>query len=397
MANVNANVELLRQSELAKLPLFSGDGKDQFTAEQWIERVSRARTTSAWTPDQTNTFVYNALRGNALLWYDSLRRTGINRDVWDEFRPAFLESWSTVRTTRTATVNLADLKQGQSEAVTTFYPRVVKAVDDLEALVTNGVFPLPAVVWPDAVNNVPEFVALPVAVRADAASRLVKHGADAAFNHMALNLFISNLRPALRDELLKLQPATLYDAFQQAVQLERIAVEPKRTTLPAMPVEAEPTATPAAAPPATPDTNVDDLDQQIDALSFKLRTLKQRRGPRPASSRPSNGNSSGPNRSSGPSNRPPANRDTVCHYCHKKGHYQVDCHSRRRDNAPMVRTSGYPSGPRSYSGTPNYGPRPPYAPAAGPVHQVDQTPFYNPYNPFAYANPSTQDFQFAES
>ncbi len=67
MANVNANVELLRQSELAKLPLFSGDGKDQFTAEQWIERVSRARTTSAWTPDQTNTFVYNALRGNALL------------------------------------------------------------------------------------------------------------------------------------------------------------------------------------------------------------------------------------------------------------------------------------------------------------------------------------------
>ena len=129
MANVNANVELLRQSELAKLPLFSGDGKDQFTAEQWIERVSRARTTSAWTPDQTNTFVYNALRGNALLWYDSLRRTGINRDAWDEFRPAFLESWSTVRTTRTATVNLADLKQGQSEAVTTFYPRVVKAVD----------------------------------------------------------------------------------------------------------------------------------------------------------------------------------------------------------------------------------------------------------------------------
>jgi hypothetical protein len=34
---VDANVENLRQSDLAKLPLYSGDVKDQFTAKQWIE------------------------------------------------------------------------------------------------------------------------------------------------------------------------------------------------------------------------------------------------------------------------------------------------------------------------------------------------------------------------
>jgi hypothetical protein len=33
MANINANVELLRQFKLAKLPLFAGDDKDQFTAK----------------------------------------------------------------------------------------------------------------------------------------------------------------------------------------------------------------------------------------------------------------------------------------------------------------------------------------------------------------------------
>jgi hypothetical protein len=34
---VDVNVENLRQSDLAKLPLYDGDVKDQFTAEQWIK------------------------------------------------------------------------------------------------------------------------------------------------------------------------------------------------------------------------------------------------------------------------------------------------------------------------------------------------------------------------
>ena len=395
MANVNANVELLRQSELAKLPLFAGDGKDQFTAEQWIERVSRARTTSNWTPDQTNTFVYNALRGTALLWYDSLRRTGIDRDDWDQFRPAFLESWSTVRTTRTATVNLADLKQGQTEAVTVFYPRVVKAVDDLEALVPNAAFPLPPLIWPQAMLDNAAFVAIPVADRAAAATRLVAHGATSAFNHMALNLFISNLRPALRDELLKLQPISLYEAFQHAIQLERLAVEPKRVTLPAMPVEATAPTTDAPVPAAADDSPPADLDKEIDALNFKLRSLKQRRDQRSGPPRSGNGNNSNrTNRSSGPSNRPAATRDTVCHYCHKLGHYQIDCRSRKRDGAPPVRTTGFGGPPRPSPASQPYHARPDYAARPGPIHQVDQSPYYNP---FLYAIPNQQDFQHAES
>ncbi len=48
---VDVNVDNLRQSDLAKLPLYAGDVKDQFTAEQWIERISRSRTASAWTAE----------------------------------------------------------------------------------------------------------------------------------------------------------------------------------------------------------------------------------------------------------------------------------------------------------------------------------------------------------
>ena len=84
-----------------------------------------------------------------------------------------------------------------------------------------------------------------MADRAAAAQFLVRHEATAAFNHMALNLFVSNLKPAIRDELLKTNPATLYEAFQQAIQLERLAADPKRVTVHAMPVEVDPT------PPST--------------------------------------------------------------------------------------------------------------------------------------------------
>ncbi len=118
---VDVNADNLRQSDLAKLPLYAGDAKDQFTAEQWTERISRSRTASAWTAEQTIAFVFNALRGNALRWFDALKRSGIDRNDWDAFKRAFLAAFSTTRTPRTATVNLTDLHQGQTEQVVSFY------------------------------------------------------------------------------------------------------------------------------------------------------------------------------------------------------------------------------------------------------------------------------------
>lgn len=382
--DVAGNIDVLRQSELAKLPIFAGDSKDQFTAEQWVERIDRARRASNWDEDQTMAFVFNALRGHALLWYDSLRRTGIDRDNWAPFSAAFLESWSATRTARTTTVNLADLRQGQNETVNCFYPRVVKAVDDLEALVPGRAFPLPATPFPQEFTAVAGFAALAANIKTAAANDLVTHGATAAFNHMALNLFVSNLRPALRDEVLKLKPTTLYDAFQQAIQLEHIHTDPKRTTLPAMPVDvSSPPDASAAASSAAPDDS-DDLDKEIDALNFKLRNLKNRRDNRAGTSnnRPFSRSGNSASRNNRPADRSAASRDVICHYCQKRGHFQIDCRSRKRDNAPMVRTSsasGSAAGSRSG--------------ATRHVDQVTQNPFINP---FSYAYPAQQDFRPAE-
>lgn len=373
----DANIDGQRQSDLAKLPLYSGDAKDQFTAEQWVERISRSRTASNWTAPQTMAFVFNALRGHALKWFDSLKRSGIDRDNWDTFQTAFLKAFSTTRTPRTATVNLADLHQGQSETVVAFYPRVIKAVDDLEALV-RGNFTLPDPVWPQEFLAVANFMAIGVDIRAAAAQALVSHGATAAFNHMALNLFISNLRPSLRDELLKTTPATLYEAFEAASQLEGIQEPSRKPTLSTAAINSDsapPTTAPAVA--ADPGPDDDSLDKEIDALNFKLKNLRNRRQQtRPSSSSNGNNRNNGNNRSNnrGSGNRASQNRTVdktnwICRYCTKKGHGQEECFSRRRDNAGLVGPDGAPYRNNNR----------PTATQAG-INQVDQS-----YNPFLYA------------
>ena len=104
--------------------------------------------------------------------------------------------------TQTAYENICNLQQGHSEPVELFYPRFIEAVNQLQALVLPVAFPCPDSKKPDA----------------DEA--LVHHGATAAFNNVAFHLFISNLRPLLRQEILKSSPTSLSDTFQKAKEVE---------------------------------------------------------------------------------------------------------------------------------------------------------------------------------
>ncbi len=126
MANINA---ALMRADLAKLPLWSGDSsKDGYTIEQWCTRVNKAATTAAWNDADTMAYVYNALRGPALRWLESLKRFNVNIDSWAAVRTEMLDAYSRVQTARTAVVNLSDLKQGQNESVTDFGARVARTV-----------------------------------------------------------------------------------------------------------------------------------------------------------------------------------------------------------------------------------------------------------------------------
>lgn len=322
---MQAQTEALRQAELAKIPLWTGSKSvDQFSAEQWVERIQRAKDASTWNDAQTMSFVFNALRSDALLWYDSLKRSGVDQNIWEDFKAAFLQAYSSIRITRSTIVNLADVKQGPNESVVAYYPKVVKAIDDLEALVAPAGFTPPANPYHADIVALAGFNALNAAIKDGTVSNLIRHGATSAFNHMGLHLFLTNLKPVLRDELLKNPPATLYDAFQQAVTLERIQLEPRKT----------PQTT--VAPVSENDEDSDNEEEaRIAELSNALKKLKAKRA--------QNSSNKGARAPSQPKSNANSNPNyNKCRYCKKVGHLQKVCNSRIKAGAPMVDKEGKP-------------------------------------------------------
>ena len=362
---MQAQTEALRQAELAKIPIWTGSKSvDQFSAEQWIERIQRAKDASGWNDAQTMSFVFNALRSDALLWYDSLKRSGVDQNIWVDFRTAFLQAYSSIRTTRSTIVNLADVKQQPNESVVAYYPKVVKAIDDLEALVSPAGFTPPANPYHADIVALAGFNALPNNIKNGTVANLIRHGATHAFNHMGLHLFLTNLKPTLRDELLKNPPATLYEAFQQAVTLERIQLEPRKT----------PQTTVA---PVTTDNEDSENDEEarISELSNALKKLKAKR----AQTTNKSARTNTPAKSNTNAN-PNYNK---CRYCKKVGHLQKVCNSRLKAGAPMVDKDGKPYRTvnelsESQPSTSHNNPAPP---PQQYMQQAPQQPMH--YNPFA--------------
>lgn len=319
-----ADADVPRPGEVTKLPLWHGNpSKDTFLPLQWVERVEKAKIAGTWTDDQTMAFVYLALRQNALIWWDSLKRSGVSTLIWDEFKAAFIQGYATTRTARTAIVNL-DVKQQQQETVLDYYSRIVKAVDDLEAL-------LPAARRVPGVNlfhadilALEGWGAAPEASKNATAGAYMRTGATSAFNHVALQLFIANLRPNLREELMKNIPETLYDAFTMAQDMEKILTEPKKP------------GTFLSVQEVNVMENEEELMLELAAVQTRVQNFRGRgqtrgRGGRGGGGRGGGGQAQG---QTGDYNK--------CRYCSLFGHIQKFCHKRIAAKAPMVDKAGKP-------------------------------------------------------
>ena len=258
-------IPALMQVDLAKLPIWSGElKKDGYTCEQWVERVNRAQTTAGWTPQQTMAYVYNALRGSALLWYEALPRYGVDDKDWNVVRTELLDAYSRVQTTRTAVIGLSNLNQGADEPVNDFGARVAKVINDLDRLMPAAARQPAGVVWPAGFTALAGFNALAAATKQDVLNDAANKAVWNTMNHMGVQLFISNLKPAFRDELMKNPPATLMEAVKAARHLEKIKQDPKST---------------AAVSVITTNDAADDFDPQIEALSTSFKSwLQNKRG-----------------------------------------------------------------------------------------------------------------------
>lgn len=310
--NAGALLDAQRQADLQKLPLFFGTDKDVFTAEQWVERIRRARTALApnWNNETTMAAVYNSLRGQALEWYEAVQ-FDIDINNWDAFKDAFIQAFSKTRTTRTTVAVLSGLNQRHDEKVVSFYSRVAKANLDVQSLenIPTADMPIPATPWPADFTGIQAFNNLPAAVRQNAAQTLVQYGFNLRQDRLAKHLFLAGLKTELRDELLKNPPnGGLFNAFGAALSLEKVMEKPK--------IERR---------------EIHAIDDHHGECGDEICKINKRRSNITSGSDQGSGN-----RMTGPSSATKgySKRNVTCFHCQKKGHYAADCYSKQRGEPP---------------------------------------------------------------
>jgi hypothetical protein len=362
-------VENLRQADLAKLPFFSGDKTDTFTCKQWIARVQCSKDTSGWDNGHTMTYILNALCGSAFAWTRSINRSSkIDINDWDSFKANLLNAFSVIHTSRTTTINLTSLLQGTNKRVMNYYIRIVDAVNDIESLKKLNQQQLPADPWGEAAA-VPEFMALAVTVCAKILLNLVEFGIQDCLDYISLNLFISGLKPHIREEVMRQTPKTLDDAFDMAVQSEKINYALPKTAgamaLPVLPVDQH-------------NFQPHNKESKADLLA-----ALESNGNRSSSNGTCNKSSSGPR-------KPNPDKNVKCRYCNKMGLYQLVCNSRKHNGAPMVGNDGTPYTLRpnavmDMSGMAQAAVALQYSPPAA-AHGPGQVVYQSPYNLGYYQN-----------
>ncbi len=147
-------------------------------------------------------------------------------------------------------------------------------------------------------------MALAVATRAKILLDLVDFGIQDCLDYVSLNLFVSGLKPQIQEEVMRQTPKTLDDAFDMAVQSEKINYAPPKTAgataLPVMPVDQHNTPPPAEENKADFLAALEDIEAEnesrVAAIKTKLNKFRcngQSSGNLPSANKNSNKSSSG--------------------------------------------------------------------------------------------------------
>jgi hypothetical protein len=138
-------------------------------------------------------------------------------------------------------------------------------------------------------------------------------------------LFLAGLSDNLCDKVQKAKKDTFAESLELAREFEAIQLDHRRSQkIAAIKAELQPEEANTIAWGSLTEEEI----EQVAAIWTRNNRFQTRR------------NFSGPahqGRSNGP-----RNPNILCRYCQKKGHIQKECHSRKRDNAPMVDAKGKP-------------------------------------------------------
>ena len=322
----------VHQNELGKLPVFSGDGKDTFTAEQWIERIEAGRRAAGWNDEATVSYMYNALRGPTQQWYESLPRRRLyvdDRANWDNIKADFLQIYATTKTTRTTTANLMVVQQ-PNERAGQFGCRVQVAVQDV-ITVNRPPVEVPAALHSPQLVALAGYAGLDDAVKRADFDNKVEIGFELAADLIQRNVFLTGLNPKIRQLVLSHEPVTFLEARDHAIRYERQQENPVKNIHISQVDEDE-----------LPEEEVNEaqLEKDFEGMIEKINRFRSKKGkPKFQVSQKNGGGGHKPNQGG---NSAPRDPNVVCRYCNKKGHMQKNCFKRQRENGQMKDASGKP-------------------------------------------------------
>ena len=289
------------------LPLFYGrKDKDTITARLLIDRIVTAAGIANWDDARKCQELYMILRDRAILWWNSLADTDIDRANWNALKTNFLACYEPRFTAKTTCTNFGELIQRTGEANLDYYLRVCEAFSKM-------------------CDARPEGMANVRAAAGAAAADIKMEGIRDAEKFFKHQLYLAGLREDLRIKVMEAGKATLQESMTLATELEVIHQDRKRGQIHAV-----------SAVSTTPSDDVNEADRvnedDITAEELEaINAIRQRQG-RPAF----RGNFRRNNNGNGPK------KTVVCRYCRKPGHMQKECRARIRANGKMVDANGKP-------------------------------------------------------
>ena len=315
--NAQQLVNAQNQVDLGKIPIWYGDKKkDVFVAEHWLDRIHMAKVNAPWTDLQAKMYFFQALRGDAVLWWNVMLDSSVNLDNWDTLRRKFLETFGTTMTERTAVANVR-LQQGATEQAMIFAGRVTMSMRELKA--SQWAQPrvdddeLDAHMWGPAAGALPATF-FGAGATVDAKRRVIRYlksyQAEFEKDNFARTVFIAGLRKELREELMKNTVKLPYlRTVELAGHIERQLTDPSKTV-----------------------THITEVEnEQIDAIQRNRKNNAK------------NQNFANRSRPTGSNSTFSKTRTTLrCYYCNKSGHTQPKCFKRKREKGQWKDKDGKP-------------------------------------------------------
>ena len=153
-----------------------------------------------------------ALRGQALIWLETLERMGLNTNDWDVVRTEFLSSYEPRYTAKANCAKLQDLYQKPGESVTNFLNRVNEVQERFNELKPAPTIPAVVAAVPDAVTNaVPAAGAAGHTILKDIKDKGYFLGVEDSKKFLIQQVFIAGLRDEIRAKVMEANKVTLYE------------------------------------------------------------------------------------------------------------------------------------------------------------------------------------------